>query len=510
MTGRQRAGRTSAGRHNRTEKEDGMQMIHREKQSENRWAAALLAAVLLLSAGCGRGGTSQASGADSVSAGGELVSADVPGGGRQSAADMHGDSQQSAADMPGGGQQSTADASGETLPDAASAGEGQSAQDASGYGGQAVPDASGSGLHTNPDAFEREWRTEQQAGTKLQSMTLEQKVAQMFAVTPDTLTGVEGTTIFGDITRDALTRLPLGGLIYTRDNLQNADQTRVMLQMTQAFSEEHTGLPMLFFVDEEGGTVTRISGNEGFPEIPQISSMAVVGAGGDTEQALAVGETIGAYLSDLGFNVDLAPVADILSDPASQVIGTRSFGSDPQVVADMAAAMGTGLESQGVLACYKHFPGHGSTAADTHEGSASSNKTLEQLKECELLPFQTAIDRGARMIMVSHISLPNVIGYATPASLSPYLLKNILREQMGFEGLIITDAMNMGAVTDNYTAAEAAILAVQAGADMILMPDDLWSAYTAVVHAVQDGQIREADIDAAVSRILKVKYELAG
>ena len=114
------------------------------------------------------------------------------------------------------------------------------------------------------------------------------------------------------------------------------------------------------------------------------------------------------------------------------------------------------------------------------------------------------------MIMVSHISLPNVIGYATPASLSPYLLKNILREQMGFEGLIITDAMNMGAVTDNYTAAEAAILAVQAGADMILMPDDLWSAYTAVVHAVQDGQIREADIDAAVSRILKVKYELAG
>ena len=368
-----------------------------------------------------------------------------------------------------------------------------------GCGRSASPQVSGL------DAFDSDRRTGQQVGIKLQSMTIEQKVAQMFVVSPDALTGVKGTTIFGDITQDALSRIPLGGMIYMQENLQNADQVRVMLQMTQAYSEEITGLPMLLFIDEEGGTVTRISGNEAFPDIPKISSMAVVGAGGDPAQALAAGETIGGYLSDMGFNADLAPVADVLSEPDNQVIGTRSFGSDPQVVAEMAVSMGEGLESQGVLACFKHFPGHGSTVEDTHEGTASSNKTLEQMKECELVPFQRAIDEGAQMIMVSHISLPNVIGYITPASLSPYLLKNILRDQMGYEGIIITDAMNMGAITEHYSAADAAVLAVQAGADMILMPEDLWSAYTAVVHAVRDGQIRETDIDDAVRRILKVK-----
>ena len=387
----------------------------------------------------------------------------------------------------------------------------------SGCGQNTAPQMSG--LDTvDRESDDRELLTERaedpaidrQIGEKLRSMTIEQKVAQMFVVTPDALTGVRGTTIFGDITRDALSRLPLGGMIYMQENIQNADQIRTMLQMTQSYSEEITGLPMLFFIDEEGGTVARISGNEAFPEIPKISSMAVVGAGGDPSQALSVGENIGGYLSDLGFNADLAPVADVLSNPENQVIGTRSFGSDPQVVADMALSMGKGLESQGVLACYKHFPGHGSTTGDTHEGYASNNKTLEQLKECELIPFQKAIDGGAQMIMVSHISLPNVIGYVTPASLSPYLLKNILREQMGFDGVIITDAMNMRAITNLHTSADAAVLAVQAGADMILMPEDLWGAYTAIVHAVRDGQIRESDIDAAVTRILKIKSGLQG
>ena len=236
--------------------------------------------------------------------------------------------------------------------------------------------------------------------------------------------------------------------------------------------------------------------------------MAVIGATGNPEAARETGMTIGSYLSDLGFNADFAPDADVLTNPENQVIGNRSFGSDPQMVADMAAALGEGLESQGVLPCYKHFPGHGASADDTHEGYAYSNKNLEQMWDCELLPFRQAIAGGARMIMISHMSLPNVIGYSLPSSLSPYLLKNILRERMGFDGIIITDAMNMGAIVNTYPYADAAVMAVQAGADMILMPEDLWTAYTAVVHAVQNGQISEEQIDEAVGRILYVKYSL--
>ena len=351
-----------------------------------------------------------------------------------------------------------------------------------------------------------EMRIRQQAGTKLQSMTLEQKVAQMFVVTPDALTGVEGTTICGEVTKDALARLPVGGLVYMQENLQNADQTRYMLLMTQEYSREITGLPMLLFTEEEGGSASRISGNEGFPEVPPVSSMAVIGSSGDPQQAGRTGETIGEYLAGLGFNADLAPAADVLSNPENQVMGSRSFGSDPETAASLAAAMGAGLESEGVLACYKHFPGSGAAAGDVHDGYAYTNKTLEQLRACELLPFQKAVDEGARMIMAAHISLPNVIGYSTPASLSPYMLKNILRQELGFEGVIITDAMNLAAVTDLYSSSEAAVMAVQAGADMILMPEDLWSAYTAVIHAVRDGQITEEQIDSAVGRILRIKY----
>ena len=350
--------------------------------------------------------------------------------------------------------------------------------------------------------------SEKQIDMKLQSLTLQQKVAQMFVVTPDALTGVQGTTVCGDITRDALSRLPVGGLYFLRENLQNADQTVYMLQQTRQVSRDLTGLPMFFFTDEEGGAVTTVSGNEGFPEIPQTSSMAVIGTTGNPVQARSAGETIGGYLCELGFNADFAPDADVLSDPANQSVGTRSFGSDPQMVGDMAVSMGEGLESRGVIACYKYFPGQGAAADAAHGGYAYSNKTLEQLQECELVPFQKAIDAGAQMIMVAHMSLPNVIGYTIPASLSPYLLQNILRQQMGFDGIIITDAMNTGAIAESYTSADAAVQAVRAGADMILMPDDLWGAYTAVVHAVENGQISEKQIDDAVRRILLVKAQL--
>lgn len=477
-------------------------MKHIGGKKHFRILAAVLAALLLSCSGCGR---SDSTVPDDGQAG-------MPGSGPAPEAGNAGmpaagadDAGASAGGLTNAGQTDPADAA-----ETAGTGTETAAEDA-GLGAQTAEPAP---ADTDPEAEDEslarkeQLRIEQQISAKLQTMTLQQKVAQMFIVTPDALTGVTGTTVCGDITRDALSRLPVGGLIFMQENLQNADQTSWMLQMTQQLSLDLTGLPAFFFVDEEGGSVTRISGSEGFPEVPLISSMAVIGTTGDPAQARAMGETIGGYLAALGFNADFAPDADVLSNPDNQVIGTRSFGTDPQMVGDMAVSLAQGLEAQGVIACYKHFPGHGATAADTHEGYAYTNKTLEELQACELVPFQKAIDAGARMIMVAHMSLPNVIGLATPASLSPYMLKNILREQMGFTGIIITDAMNMGAIADIYAPADAAVLAVQAGADMILMPGDLWAAYTAVVHAVENGQIPEGQIDETVRRILRVKAHL--
>ncbi len=445
-------------------------MKDRILKQKKRWTAALLAAVLLLSAGCGRG------------AGGDQDAETVSGLTGGSAAE--GAAVSVSAGISGG----------EDIPAASS-----------------VPDrdtdAGTAGSEIQAASFEKERKAREHAAAMLQSMSIEQKVAQMFVVTPDVLTGVEGTTICGDITKDALARLPVGGMIYMEDNLQNADQTRMLLQTTQAYSEEITGVPLLLFIDEEGGTETVLSGREGFPDMPKVSGIAVIGTGGDPALAREAGETIGGYLADLGFNADLAPSAEILGSGDMQGNTSGSFGSDPQMVAELAAAMGEGLESKGVAACYKHFPG--GAAGGTWEDHASSNKTLEQLKACELLPFQRAIDSGAQMIMVSHMTLPNVIGYTTPASLSPYLLKNILREEMGFEGIILTDAMNAEVITGVYSPEAAAIQAAQAGADLILMPEDLWTAYTALVHAVREGRVRETDIDDAVGRILLVKARLS-
>ena len=174
-----------------------------------------------------------------------------------------------------------------------------------------------------------------------------------------------------------------------------------------------------------------------------------MGSTGDSALAYETGVTLGTYLRDLGFNVDFAPDADVLSNPENEVVRYRSFGSDPALVAEMAAAELKGLKEQGVLGCYKHFPGHGATAGDTHAGYAYTDKTLEELMSCELIPFQRGVEEGVSMIMAGHISLPSVVGDDTPASLSSTMITEVLRGQMGYDGIVITDAMNMGAISQS-------------------------------------------------------------
>ena len=341
----------------------------------------------------------------------------------------------------------------------------------------------------------------------IDSMTLEEKVAQMFIVTPEALTDNEGVTMAGEATKAAIDEIPVGGIIYMGDNLQAKTQVQEMLSNTNRYSEERIGLPMFLCVDEEGGTVARVAGSGRF-DVKNVGNMSDIGEAGTVQDAKEAGETIGSYLSELGFNVDFAPVADVLTNPDNSIVKKHSFGSDSGKVSDMSIAMADGLKEEGLEAVYKHFPGHGATAGDTHLGAAFTDKTADELSMSELVPFQDAINDGANFIMVSHISAPGITGHDTPASLSEILVNDILRNRMGYNGIVITDAMEMGAISKKYTSDEAACLAIKAGVDIILMPEDFHQAYNGVLEAVRSGEISEDRIDKSVARILKVKQEL--
>ena len=349
--------------------------------------------------------------------------------------------------------------------------------------------------------------TDAQIQALLAGMTLEEKVSQMFFVSFDCLTGLTDSNIAGDVTRQALQDFPVGGVALFAGNIDDPEQLSALTEGLQTLSDDITGLPLLISLDEEGGTVTRIAQNSAFG-ITDVGPMSAIGSTGDTDTAYEAGSFIGSYLAQYGFNMDFAPDADVLTNPENTVIGSRSFGSDAQLVSAMAQAYYNGLASQGIHGCLKHFPGHGATAADTHDGMSYTDKTLDELMQNELIPFIDGIEYGADSIMVAHISLPSVTGDYTPASLSPDIVTGLLREELGYDGLILTDALNMGAVADYYTPGQAAVAAVQAGADMLLFSDDALDARQAVLDAVNDDTISEQRIDESVTRILRLKLGL--
>lgn len=344
--------------------------------------------------------------------------------------------------------------------------------------------------------------------TILDNMTLEDKIAQLFILYPETLvSGVNRVTAAGEMTREAFDRRPVGGLIYMRQNLESREQVQTMLSDFQEISLSRTGLPAFLCVDEEGGKVTSVGGTEALA-IPRGEDMVDIGARNHPEEAYQKGEFIGGYLSELGFNVDFAPVADVLSNPENTVVKKRSFGADPKLVTAMTAAFAEGLQSKGILGSYKHFPGHGATAGDTHKGYSYTDKTLEELMACELLPFMDGISRNIPMIMVGHISLPKVIGDDTPASLSSYIMTDLLREELGYKGIIITDALAMKAVINEYSSDEAAVRALEAGADILLLPEDFELAFQGVLQAVNEGRLSRERLDQSLQRIIRQKLWL--
>lgn len=348
---------------------------------------------------------------------------------------------------------------------------------------------------------------EEKAKAMAAAMTLEQKAAQIFFITPEGLTGVDTATVMGSLTEAALQQYPVGGLVYFGKNLVSPEQTRDMLTKTQDYMCGLQGFPIFLGVDEEGGRVLRVGAKSAFG-VERIEAMGKLAQQQDTQVIFNAGNTIGAYLADLGFNLDFAPDADVLTNENNQVIGDRSFGTDPQTVADMAWSFVQGLHANNVLAAYKHFPGHGGTTEDSHTGYAFSYKTLEELKSVDLVPFQSGSDQGVDFIMVAHISVPEVNGSDIPASLSETLVTDVLREQMGYEGIIITDSLSMGAIANYYTSAQSAVLAFSAGCDMLLMPGNFQEAYTAVLEAVRNGTISEERLEESVYRILLAKLRL--
>lgn len=343
-----------------------------------------------------------------------------------------------------------------------------------------------------------EERLEELIDIQIGNMTLEDKVAGLFVVTPEAITGVGTAVRAGDGTRQALEKHAVGGLIYFKKNIQSEDQLKEMLANTAGYAQ----YPLFLAVDEEGGQVSRV-GASGIG--PKVDGASEIGATGDPANAYQAGVSVGSTLAGLGFNVDFAPVADLANVEGSIMEG-RSYGADAETVSDFVASMTGGLKEQGITACLKHFPGIGSSTEDTHKGMASTERTAEEFRAEEFTVFSAGIEAGAGMVMISHMAAPSLTGNNEPCIFSKELVTGILREELGFKGVIITDALNMAAVSDYYGADEAAVMAVLAGCDMLLMPEDYEKAYNGVLDAIGEGHISEERVNDSLRRIYRIKF----
>lgn len=361
----------------------------------------------------------------------------------------------------------------------------------------------------------------------IDKMTLEQKAAQLFVVSPETLTGVDSVQYAGDMTYQALQDYPVGGIVFAKDNIDSSSQFGTMTDNLQSYSEDISGLPLFLAAAEEGGSASVLGNNDNLDEYYENSysdddsdyssssansvhsgatSMSEIGRKDDSNNAYEAGKSIGSLMSAYGLNLDLAPVADVLSGNSTG-IGDRTFGTDAQTVSDMALEVIRGIQEEDVNAAMKYFPGYGA-ASSNMSGFPVINSSLDELKKKEFLPYSNAIAQGLDFVMVGHISVPNVTGDDTPASLSEKMISEVLRKDLGFKGIVMTDYLNDKNIVKNYSAADAAVKAIQAGADLLLEPDDLEAAYEGVLKAVKKGDITEDRLDESIYRILRVKLSM--
>ena len=347
---------------------------------------------------------------------------------------------------------------------------------------------------------------------QLRQMTLREKVGQMIFIRPEDLDTTIHWNTFDDLmplelqeVNDCMKgvneKYPVGGIILYAWNIKDETQLSRFISQIRLLK----GSPLLC-IDEEGGRVARIANNANF-NVKKYESMSAIGITGDPANAYECGNTIGTYLKKYGFDIDFAPVADVNTNPENIVIGARAFSDNPEVAAPMVTNYLQGLKDAGITGCIKHFPGHGDTKADTHYGYAQTLKTWDEMMNCEMITFKAGINWGCQFIMTAHIGTPNVTGSDIPATMSSVILQDKLRGELDYQNIIITDAMEMGAITQQYTSAEAAVGSIMAGVDIVLGPKDFVDAYDAVVKAVEDGIITEERINQSVRRILTYRMK---
>jgi beta-N-acetylhexosaminidase len=330
---------------------------------------------------------------------------------------------------------------------------------------------------------------------QIEQMTVDEKVGQMVMI------GLEGYEK-DPYAQEMITKYKVGGFIFFKRNINNAYPTLTLINSLKEANRENK-IPLFFAVDEEGGRVTRMPA-----EFTKLPTSRAIGKINSEDFAFEVGSIIGQQLKSLGFNMNFAPVLDIDSNPNNPVIGDRSFGHNEEIVSKLGTATMKGIQSQ-VISAVKHFPGHGDTSTDSHISLPVVNHDMDRLKDFELVPFAQAIENGADMVMVAHILLPK-IDQENPVTLSETVITDILREEMKFNGVIITDDMTMGAITENYDIGDAAVKSVRAGADIVLICHDNEKQVTvleALKEAVADGVISQESLDEHVYRILKLKQK---
>ncbi len=336
---------------------------------------------------------------------------------------------------------------------------------------------------------------------KISSMTMEEKVGQMLMV------GFEGTQV-NDQTRNFIQENHIGGIILFERNITDSKQLLNLNRELKELNADSQDIPLFISVDEEGGVVSRMP-----PRIINLPDSKEIGDYNNSELAYQVGEAIGERVNAFGFNVTMAPVMDVNSNPDNPIIGKRAFGDNKEIVSKMGVEEMKGIQSKGIIPVIKHFPGHGDTDVDSHLGLPVVHNSLESIRKMELVPFQKAIDHQADMTMVAHILLPE-IDNEYPASLSKNVVSTMLREELGFNGVAITDDMTMGAILENYDIGDATVKAVQAGNDIVLVchgEENKLKAVHSLTKAVESGAIKEERIDESVERILllKEKYNLS-
>lgn len=334
----------------------------------------------------------------------------------------------------------------------------------------------------------------------IDEMTLAEKVGQLLMI------GVDGTA-FSDEMDNLIRNYHVGGIIVMGKNVSTTAEILQLINDSKKANEQNK-IPLFISVDEEGGRVSRLPAG-----IPKLPASAKIGKQNDETISYRAGSYIAEVLQEFGYNMNFAPVLDINNNPGNPVIGDRSFGADPELVARLGVATMHGMMDNGIISVVKHFPGHGDTVVDSHKALPRVKTTLERLRNVELVPFQQAVDEGVDVVMIAHILFP-ALDPDYPSSMSPAIITGLLRHDMQFDGLIITDDLTMGAIANDYTVPEAAVQSFIAGSDLLLIVngyDNQINTVNALVTAIETGEISEERLNESVKRILtlKEKYDVS-